>query len=461
MSGDDRLFRVSRRGLLRYGAALAAGPLLAAPSSAQSPARRFAAGPAGAMPPRPWAEAARRQYPPGRPGDDYTPVFTPNGWTLPFEVRNGAKVFHLVAEPIEHEIVEGLRVQLWGFNGTFPGPTIEAVAGDRVRIYVTNRLPAPTSVHWHAILLPCGMDGISSVTQHAIKQGETFRYEFIFTEPGSFMYHSHLDSMTQDGMGQVGTIVVHPRNAERRPDRDFAIMLHEMLIEGGAARADPNEMADFNILTMNGKAFPDTHPLVARLGDCVRIRIGNLSQIDHHPVHLHGHRFWVTQTDGGPIPPEAQWPETSVLVSVGQTRTIELTADNPGDWLMHCHMTHHMMNQMGHDFPNMIGVEPGLLDAKIRKLLPDYMTMGASGMHDMAEMNMKVPLNSVPMKGLVGQFGRSILGGMMTVLKVREQPVGYADPGWYDFPPGTVARPADPGQLAADGIDPDRPPRQV
>ena len=105
-------------------------------------------------------------------------------------------------------------------------------------------------------------------------------------------------------------------------------------------------MTDFNVLTMNAKAFPATAPMVAKTGERVRIRLGNLGAMDHHPIHLHGHRFWITETDGGVIPESARWPETTVLVPTGSTRTIELVADNPGDWPLHCHMTHHLMNQM-------------------------------------------------------------------------------------------------------------------
>ena len=121
--------------------------------------------------------------PPGAAGRDYTPVVTPNGWTLPYTVRDGVKVFHLIAEPVKHEFAPGLLGECWGYNGTTPGPTIEAVEGDRVRIYVTNRLPEPTSVHWHGILLPNGMDGVSGLTQKAIEPGETFHYEFTLRQP--------------------------------------------------------------------------------------------------------------------------------------------------------------------------------------------------------------------------------------------------------------------------------------
>ena len=470
----------TRRRLIANSAALAGAALLMTPPAAaaqQQPPAQPPGRPAQGQPPqgRPRDESfdveddnPTRQgnqprpeaQPPGEPGKDYTPVIVPNGWTLPYRIVDGVKVFHLVAEEVYHEFAPGLRAHCWGYNGSVHGPVIEAVEGDRVRIFVTNRLAAPTSVHWHGILLPSGMDGVGGLNQKAIRTGETYIYEFTLRQNGTFMYHAHHDEMTQMGMGMVGLFVIHPRGVPRdqRPDRDFALLLHEWAIEAGAERPDPNEMTDFNVLTINARAFPGTHPLVAKLNDRVRIRIGNLSAMDHHPIHLHGYYFKVTETDGGRIPDAGQWPETTVLVSVGSTRTVEFVADNPGDWAMHCHMTHHVMNQMGHDFPNMIGVNPEGLDEKITPLLPAYMTMGQEGMGDMAEHieagHMKVPHNSIPMIGGAGPYDYITMGGMFTILKVREQlPKGYGqDPGWYDPPPGTLAALAPAEVLRRNGI---------
>jgi len=211
-------------------------------------------------------------------------------------------------------------------------------------------------------------------------------------------------------------------------------------------------MTDFNVFTMNAKAFPGTAPLAARLGDHVKIRLVNLSATDHHPIHLHGHQFRISETDGGPIPASAQQGETTVLVPVGSARAFEFVADVPGDWALHCHMTHHTMNQMGHDIPNMVGVQPGNLDAKVQRLLPTYMTMGNTGMGDMASMNMPVPKNSISMRGGQGPFGPIDMGGMFTVLKVRRDLATYDDPGWYVHPPGTVAATASAEDLRRDGI---------
>ncbi|MCC6952939.1 MAG: copper oxidase [Deltaproteobacteria bacterium] len=387
--------------------------------------------------------------------ETYTPVTVPNGSTLPGKRVDGAKVFHLVAEPVKREFAPGLVVDCWGYNGETPGPVIEAVEGDRVRIYVTNRLPEPTTVHWHGLLLPNGMDGVSGLNQPPIPPGKTFKYEFELRQSGTLMYHPHFDEMTQMGLGMMGMFIIHPRQVESpQIDRDFVLMLSEWFIKPGTSRPDPSVMSDFNILTMNSKAFPSTAPLVVKVGERVRIRLGNLGAMDHHPIHLHGYSFTTTGTDGGRVPESARWPETSVLVPVGATRDIEFVADAPGDWAMHCHMTHHVMNQMGHELPNLIGIERSGLDEKVRELLPDYMTMGDTGMGDMGEMAQKmgVPSNSIPMLGGRGGHGHIDMGGMFTVLKVRESLTDYSDPGWYENPPGTVAGEADAKELRRDGI---------
>ena len=394
-------------------------------------------------------------HPPGEAGKDYTPVITPNGSTLPWKVVGGAKVYHLIAEPVmNHEFAPGLKAHCWGYNGQVHGPTIEAVEGDRVRIYVTNKLPAPTSVHWHGILLPNGMDGVAGLNQKAIQPGETFKYEFTLRQHGTHMYHSHHDEMTQMALGMMGLFIIHPRNPKNpRPDRDFAYMLSEWKIEVGASRPDPNEMTDFNIFTFNAKAFPGTAPLVAKLGDRVRVRLANLSAMSHHPIHLHGYQFKITETDGGQIAESAQQVETTALTPVGSTRTFDFVADEPGDWAMHCHMTHHVMNQMGHGLPNLIGVDPAGLNQKISKFLPGYMTMGQDGMGDMGDMGMKNPKNSIPMVGGPGPFDYITMGGLFTILKVREGITNYEDPGWYQHPAGTLAEVAPEADLKRDGIE--------
>jgi FtsP/CotA-like multicopper oxidase with cupredoxin domain len=426
-----------RRQFLLRGAALGAATAASAPRSLAGTAKL----PPDAPP-----------QPPGVPHVDYTPVETPNGAALPFRVVDGVKVFHLVAEAVRHEFAPGLQGNCWGYNGRVHGPTIEAVEGDRVRVYVTNTLDAPTTVHWHGLFVPNGMDGVGGLTQRPIEPGETFRYEFTLRQHGTFMYHSHHDEMTQIAMGLIGMIVVHPRAPSGpRPDRDFCYMLSEWSVKVGTERPDPVEMKDFNVLTLNGKVYPATASMVVRTGQRVRIRIGNLSAMDHHPIHLHGHAFELVGTDGGEVPPTARHPETTVLVATGQTRTVEFVADNPGDWGMHCHMTHHVMTQMGHDVPNLVGVDPGLFDRKLAETVPAFAAMEGGAM-DPDAPDVTLPKNSRPMLGGAAGHGYVTMGGMVTVLKVRDAITSYGDPGDYEAPPGTLAGPATAEELARDGI---------
>jgi hypothetical protein len=392
--------------------------------------------------------------PPGEPGRDYTPVVVPNGATLPWKIVDGWKVYHLVVEEFEHVFAPGLTATCWGYNGHTPGPVIEAVEGDRVRIYVTNKLPAPTSVHWHGILLPNGMDGVSGLNQKPAEPGETIKYEFVLRQHGTHMYHSHHDEMTQQALGLTGLFVIHPRTRpDQRVDRDFAILLGEWRIDPGTHRPDPLEMSDFNILTMNGKAFPGTDALVIRQGQRARVRFGNLGPMDHHPIHLHGYRFTHVENDGEWLPESARRSGNTVLVPVGGTRAFEFVADEPGDWAMHCHMSHHMMNQMGHDVPNMVGVKADGYDRRVRPLLPGYMTMGETGMGEMGDMGMAVPTNTIPMLGAAGPFAYITMGGMFSIVKVRPGIQSYEDPGWYKHPEGTVVRVATDDDLKRDGIN--------
>jgi FtsP/CotA-like multicopper oxidase with cupredoxin domain len=373
----------------------------------------------------------------GRP---YNPVATLNGWSLPWRMSNGVKEFHLVAEPVVREMAPGMKANLWGYNGSSPGPTIEAVEGDRVRIFVTNKLPEHTTVHWHGILLPSGMDGVGGLTQPHIPPGKTFVYEFTLLRPGTHMYHPHADEMTQMAMGMMGMFIIHPKDPRQMPvDRDFVFLLGAYAIEPGAATPKTAEMTDFNLWTWNSRVFPGIDPLVARTGDRVRVRVGNLT-MTNHPIHMHGPHFVVTGTDGGWVPPSARWPEVTTDVAVGQMRAFEFEAI-AGDWAIHCHKSHHTMNAMGHDVPNMIGVDHKDVAERIARLVPDYMVMGDKGMADMGAMEMPLPDNTLPMMTGTGPFGPVEMGGMFSVVKVRDdvRSGDYKDPGPYRHPAGTVA----------------------
>ncbi|MFA6045913.1 MAG: copper oxidase [Phycisphaerales bacterium] len=434
---------LTRRQILTATAgALAAAPVLAAfqpqhqghvPTPSPTPTKP----PPPALPPTqpaaPTAATAQGALP-------YAPVVMPDIPTLPFEMDNGVKVFRLVAEPVQREFAPGVVVNCWGYNGQSPGPMIEAVEGDRIRLLVTNNLPEGihTSMHWHGILLPNGMDGVGGLTQKHIRTGETFKYEYALRQHGTYMYHPHFDEMFQMGLGLMGMFVIHPRDPSiRRVDRDFAIIMNEWLVKPGSATPDPTEMTNFNLFTFNGRMFPGTAPLVARLGEKVRIRIGNLSMTNAHPIHLHGYSFNVTGTDGGPIRESAQWPEVTTNVPTGAARDIEFIADAEGDWAFHCHKVHHLMNGMGHNLPLNLGVRQDDLAARLAKRIPGYMPMPAS-MSAMMEMGR--PPNTIG-SAFPGPFDEIDAGGMFTVVKVRKDIASYDDPGWYQHPEGTVAEP--------------------
>ena len=384
----------------------------------------------------------------------YVPVVTPNGSTLPWTMKDGVKEFRLTAEPVKREFAKGMVVNAWGYNGSTPGPTIEAVEGDRVRFYVTNKLPERTSVHWHGIKLPNGMDGVAGLNQPHIEPNETYVYEFTLNQHGVFMYHPHSDEMVQMAMGMMGFFVIHPKVPQQpKVDRHFVVMLGEWFIEPGTATPNPNVMTDFNMFTFNSRVWPGTDPWVVKKGERVRFSFGNLT-MDNHPIHVHGYTFEEVGTDGGEVPRSARRPQTTVDVPVGTTRTVELVANVEGDWAFHCHKSHHTMNAMSHDVPNMIGVkQPRALEEKVRGILPGYMAMGETGMGNMMEMGR--PKNTLPMMAGEGPFGPVEMGGMFTILKVRSGITSYDDPGWFANPPGTVAHKVDGG-----AVDPKAEPRK-
>ena len=385
---------------------------------------------------------AQSPYPKNWP---YTPITTPNGRSLPWTVKDGVKEFRLTIEEVEYDMAPGTRVKAWGYNGSTPGPTIEVVQGDRVRIFAENKLPEETAVHWHGVLLPSGMDGISGLNQYPIKPGETFVYEFTVNQPpATLMYHSHADEMVQIGLGTMGFLIIHPKEPSfERVDRDFAIFLNEWDVEPGSYRPNPNTMTDFNLFTFNSRVYPATDPLIAKTGQRVRFRFANVGQ-ELHPIHVHGHQWSQTGTDGGPVPVSARIPDTTVLVNPGQTRDVIIEKVVAGDWAFHCHRRHHPMNAMGHQVPNMIGVSQGEgLEEKIKELVPGYMEMGETGMYDHSEhaKHMEMPENTEPMMAGEGPFGPIGMGGMFTILKVRDNLKTYTDQeaGWYRNPAGTVA----------------------
>jgi len=273
----------------------------------------------------------------------FLPVVTPDLPDLPFEMDNGVKVFRLLAEPVKQEIIPGMTANLWGYNGSAPGPTIQVHQDDRVRLIVDNHLPEATSMHWHGFEIPVDMDGAPGLSQDPIPPGGRFVYEFTLHQEGTYFYHSHM--AMQEMMGMIGAFIMHPKKPYDPPvDKDFTIIMQEYAILPN--NPTPNSMnMEFNWLTFNGKSGPACTPLIVRLGDRVKIRLINLG-MDHHPIHLHGHEFFVTGTEGGRQPQSTWGPGNTVLVAVAQARDVEFIANNPGNWMLHCHLPHHMMNHM-------------------------------------------------------------------------------------------------------------------
>ncbi|MGH9915291.1 MAG: multicopper oxidase family protein, partial [Pyrinomonadaceae bacterium] len=300
-------------------------------------------------------------------------VITPDLSKLPWKMENGAKVFHLTAEVVRREILPassmmaGKVLDVWGYNGQMPGPTIEVDEGDHVRIVLQNNLPEDTTIHWHGLEIPIEMDGMPFISQPPIRPGESFTYEFSLHQNGTFFYHSH--GAMQEMMGMIGLFIIHPKKPNQPAvHKDFGLILQEWAVLPN--NTIPNTLSmEFNWLTINGKAAPATTPMIIKLGERVRIRIVNLG-MDHHPIHIHGNQFYVTGTEGGRTPESAWYPGNTVLVGVAQARDIEFDAKYPGDWMLHCHLPHHMMNNMismvgpmahvGHGMHTGMGMEEGM-----------------------------------------------------------------------------------------------------
>ncbi len=276
-------------------------------------------------------------------GSPTVPVVTPDVGDLPFEMDGAVKVFKLRAEPVRRKIAPFKEVELWGYNGSVPGPTIQVTQGDRVRVIVENRLPEGTSMHWHGLEVPIEQDGVPWISQKPIAPGETFTYEFTVHQEGTFFYHAH--SAMQEMIGLIGLFIAHPaKSYAPHADHDYAVVLQEWAVLPNNAVPNTASM-EFNWLTFNGVAAPMTTPLLARLGSRVRLRLVNLG-MDHHPIHLHGNQFVITGTEGGRAPESTWYPTNTVLVGVAQARVVEFEAKYPGAWMIHCHLPHHMMNSM-------------------------------------------------------------------------------------------------------------------
>lgn len=303
------------------------------------------------------AEHLKKSRTRDRRGASHIPVVTTDIGDLPYTMDGDVKVFHLIAQVVKQQIAPDKYIHAWGFNGSAPGPTIQVTQGDRVRVIFDNQLPEPSSIHWHGFEDQIQFDGQPGISQPPVKPGGRFVYEFTIHQEGTYFYHSHM--AMQEMAGMLGAFIMHPKEPYRpHCDKDYLIHLQEYAVLPN--NTVPNTMnMEFNWLVFNGKAGPATTPLIARLGDRVRIRFVNLG-MDHHPMHLHGHTFYTTGTEGGRIPESAWWPGNTVLVGVAQARDVEFVANNPGDWMVHCHLPHHMMNQMSSNVGRMTRMSGGM-----------------------------------------------------------------------------------------------------
>lgn len=284
----------------------------------------------------------------GVPLADETVGSQPLAYTQDGEV----KVFELTARPVRWPILKDVIVTVWAYNGTVPGPMIRVTEGDRVRITIKNELPDTTSIHWHGLPVSNEMDGVPPFTQKAIEPGETFTYEFTAPPVGTFMYHSHVDTDKQIMLGLYAPFIIDPKTPETvKLTVDEVLMLSEWTIgvDGQTYPSMPMAGAEPNYFTVNGKSFPETQSVTVKKGDVVRLRLAGIGQFAH-PMHLHGASFKIVAADGNPVPEAAQLTRDTVTVNPGERYDIEFTATNPGTWVLHCHVLHHVTNN---------NVEPG------------------------------------------------------------------------------------------------------
>lgn len=273
----------------------------------------------------------------------FVPVISPDIPDLPFARDGAVKIFRLKAAPMKQKIAPFKTIDVWGYNGSCPGPTIQVTQGDRVRIVFENGLPESTSMHWHGLEVPIEQDGVPWISQKPIAPGETYTYEFTVHQEGTFFYHAH--SAMQEMIGLIGMFLAHPEKPHApHVDHDYGIVLQEWAVLPNNTVPNTASM-EFNWLTFNGVSAPATTPLLVRLGNRVRLRFINLG-MDHHPIHLHGHQFVITGTEGGRAPESTWYPTNTVLVGVAQAKVVEFEAKYPGAWMIHCHLPHHMMNSM-------------------------------------------------------------------------------------------------------------------
>ena len=263
------------------------------------------------------------------------------------KIENGVKVFNLDASLIKWNILPDKQVAAYAFNRQVPGPRIHITEGDRVRIVVTNNLPEPTTVHWHGMILPNNMDGPADVTQKPIEPGASYNYEFTAQQQGTYFYHSHKDVDRQQTLGMYGALIIDPKDKTNIPayNQDIVIQLQEWTFKQGYTfPAMPMEGLLPNFFTINGKAYPSTETINAKVGEKIRFRFIGSNNAFIHPMHIHGGPFKIIETDGNPVPATAQIEKDTINVAPGERYDVIWPARQKGKWLLHCHIAHHATN---------------------------------------------------------------------------------------------------------------------
>ncbi|ABF43992.1 multicopper oxidase, type 3 [Deinococcus phoenicis] len=263
------------------------------------------------------------------------------------QVVNGVKVFNFETSVIRWNILPDVQVAAYAVNRQVPGPRLELTQGDRVRINVKNSLPEPTTIHWHGLIVPNGMDGAADVTQKPIAPGQTFTYEFTVQQAGTYFYHSHKNPDRQQGLGLYGALLVKPKDPAREPkaDLDYTVQLQEWLQRDGYTfPAMIMEGALPNFFTINGKAYPATDTIRMKIGQTVKLRFIGSNNNFVHPMHVHGGPFEVVARDGETLKESARFLADTVNVGPGQRYDVIWKAREKGTWLIHCHIPHHITN---------------------------------------------------------------------------------------------------------------------
>jgi FtsP/CotA-like multicopper oxidase with cupredoxin domain len=265
--------------------------------------------------------------------------------------------FVLTASEFDWPLMDDTVVRAWGYNGQLPGPELRVREGDRVRITLTNELPVPTTIHWHGVNVPNAMDGVAGLNQAPVAPGESFVYEFVATPAGTRWYHSHTDPALQVPLGLYGPLIVEPRVPQETYDRESTYILAEWdaeLTPAVAAGTTPRGPGDRMLrggelgsdwFLLNGRMHGAVPPIAVKTGERVLLRLLNAGNLPH-TFHTHGHSFQIVATDGNPVPAAARWTKDTVLIGPAERYDLAFVAANPGVWMVHCHMEHHMANGM-------------------------------------------------------------------------------------------------------------------